>query len=230
VIEFARLQPQKFAAIATAVVVVLLLVVILTGSSSSSSSTSKKPDRPPTAPVAAPTPAKPAPPTAQHWVEQAESEVARRRYGRAIAAYERALATDKALARDTKVRTAVAQIATGGDAVAAVIALDVLATRLEPPDQKTIVEQASAGKLPDVRRRAFAIAEREGFEGSIDRFASWTLDLKQPQAACEDRRETIMKLRDLGDPRVLDVLKKARTQFACVTKDVDAAIAHLTAP
>jgi hypothetical protein len=125
-------------------------------------------------------------------------------------------------------RTGVTQIAGGADAIAAVIALEVLATRVTPPDRETIVKQASTGRLPEVRRRAFAIAERDGFAASIDRFASWTLDLKQ-QATCEERRETITKLRDLGDPRVIEALQKARTQYACVAKDAEAAIAHLQA-
>ena len=106
------------------------------------------------------------------------------------------------------------------------IALEVLATRLDPPEQKTIVEQASTGRLPEVRRRAFAIAERDGFAQSIDRLGSWTLDLKQ-QATCEERRETIAKLRDLGDARAVEALQRARTQYPCVAKDAAAAIAQL---
>jgi len=214
-VAIARKHPRRFAALATAVVVALLIVVIATRRSSV--------ERTPS-PVAT---AKPAPATtARQWVEQAESEIARRRYGRAIAAYERALATDRTLAADATLRTAVSQIAGGDDAIAAVIALEVLATRVTPPDQRTIVQQASNGRLPEVRRRAFAIAERDGFAESIDRFASWTLDLKQ-QATCEERREAITKLRDLGDPRVIEALQRARAQYACVAKDAAAAIEHI---
>jgi hypothetical protein len=156
----------------------------------------------------------------------AASEVARRRSGRAIDAYERALVADRTLGRDPDVRAALALLAWGSDAVTAVTALDVLATRLDPPDHKTIADVASKGRSLDVRRRAFAIAERDGFAQSIDRLTSWTLDLKQA-ATCDDRRDTIAKLRDLGDPRAVDALQHARTQYVCVADDAAAAIAQL---
>ena len=210
-----RRHPRLSTAIA-AVVVALVTAVIVMGRSSEES--------PPPAPVPVVDPA-----PARSFVEQAESEIARRRYGRAIAAFERALVADSSLARSPTLRTGVVQIVEGGDAVAAVVALEVLATRLQPPDHETIVRQASMGKLPEVRRRAFAIAERDDFAQSIDRFASWTLDLKQ-QATCEERRETITRLRDLGDPRAIEPLQKARVQYACVAKDAAAAIAHLEPP
>ncbi|HEY1558519.1 MAG TPA: serine/threonine-protein kinase [Kofleriaceae bacterium] len=215
-LAMARRYPARSAAIATACVLALVVVVIAT----------RSPSHAPVEHAPAPAAAPAATMTAPQWIARAESEIARRRYGRAIAAYERAIATDRSRARDGKLRIGVAQIAGGGDAVSAVIALDVLATRVDPPDQKSIVDLASTGKLLDVRQRAFAIAERDGYAQGIDRFASWTLDLKQ-QATCEDRRETITKLRDLGDPRVIEVLQRAKTQYACVAKDAAAAIAQL---
>ncbi len=220
-IAMSRQHPGRFAAVATAFVVVVLVIMIATRSSSAPVAAEHPPPAPSAAPVATT--------TAPQWIAQAENEVARRRYGRAIAAYERALATDRSLARDGKLRIAVAQIAEGTDAVAAAVALELLATRLDPPDKKTIIDLASTGKLLDVRQRAFSIAERDGYAQPIDRFASWTLDLKQ-QTTCEDRRETIMKLRDLGDPRVVDVLQRAKAQYACVAKDAAAAIAQLQSP
>src|SRR5690349_14629362 len=83
------------------------------------------------------------------------------------------------------------EIAGGGDAIAAVVALDVL-TRLDPPDHQAIANLAATGHLADVRHRAFAIAERDGFAASIDRAASWTLDLKQT-SSCDERKDLIAK-------------------------------------
>ncbi|MEO8699554.1 MAG: protein kinase [Kofleriaceae bacterium] len=212
----ARNHPGRTAAIATAVVALLVVLAIALRSSPATVD--------PTAatPVArGPDPAE----TARPFVTQGETELARRHYDRAIAAYERAITIDRALVRDAKVKTAVVEIAGAGDPVAAAVALELLATRLDPPDTATIVAHASTSKLPAVRRRAFAIAEREGFANGIDRVASWSLDLGQ-QLSCDDRRETIAKLRTLGDRRAIEALQKARTQ-ACTAKDAAAAIAEL---
>ena len=217
-IVMSRQHPARFAALATACVVAVLAIAIAIRPSSSGAVEH--------APAAAAAPAIAKPPPPASWIAQAEAEVARRRYGRAIAAYDRALAADHSLVRDGKLRIAVAQIASDGDAVSGVIALELLATHLDPPDKNTIVALASTGRVLEVRQRAFAIAERDGYAKAIDRFASWTLDLKQ-QSTCEDRRETITKLRDLGDPRVVEVLQRAKTQYTCVAKDAAAAIAQL---
>jgi serine/threonine protein kinase len=95
-IALARRRPAIFAAAATALVVAILLIAIVASSSSDDADklvteTPKK--NPKNDPVAA------TPIPATQWVQQAESEVARRRYTRAIAAYERALATDRTLAK-----------------------------------------------------------------------------------------------------------------------------------
>jgi serine/threonine protein kinase len=211
----ARRHPQRAAAIATLAVVVVLVLAFVIRSSS-------------TAAVKGATTTAPTPMTetarARTFVSQGDTDLARQRYAGAVAAYERALLADRTLARDAKLRTAIAQLAARGDAVTATVALD-LASRLEPPDTKTITDLAATAKLTAVRRRAFAIAERDGFAGSIDRLASWTLDLRQP-ASCDDRRETIAKLAMLGDKRAIDALQKARAQ-ACVAKDAAAAIERL---
>jgi hypothetical protein len=209
-------HPARFAAVVTGLVLVFLILLITCHGSSSTEGSHPA--------VAAP--ATNSTELARHWLGLAATELAGRRYSRAMNAYEQALVADRTLARDSKVRAAVTQIASDGDAVAGVIALEALATRLDPPDRKTIIDQASKGRVPEVRRRAFAIAERDGFAQSIDRFASWTLDLKQP-ATCDERRETITKLRDLGDPRAIETLQHARAQYACVAADAAAAIAQL---
>ena len=213
----ARRHPQRAAAIATLALVLVLVLAFVIRSSSTAAVKGGTSGATPPAPMTETA-------RARTFVSQGDVDLARQRYAGAVAAYERALLADRALARDAKLRTAVAQLAARGDAVTAVVALD-LASRLEPPDTKTITDLAATAKLAAVRRRAFAIAERDGFAGSIDRLASWTLDLRQP-ASCDDRRETIAKLVALGDKRAIDALQKARAQ-ACVAKDATAAIERL---
>jgi len=214
----ARRHPRRSAAIGSAAVLLLILVIAIGGSSSTT-----HPSEPVVAPVVEP-PVPDVAATARALATQADGELAKKRYGRALAAYERGLATDRALGRDDKLRTAIARIASRAEPVTAVIALEILATRLDPPDTKTIAELASTSRLFEVRHRAFAIAERDNFASSVDRFASWTLDLQQ--GTCDERRDAIAKLRELGDKRAVDPLQKARA-LPCLAKDAAAVIAQL---
>ncbi|MBA3820100.1 MAG: hypothetical protein H0X17_14495, partial [Deltaproteobacteria bacterium] len=141
-----------------------------------------------------------------------------------LAAYERALALDGTLAADAQVRTNLTRILDTKDSVAAVVALE-LALRLDPPAHELVKTQASTGKLSEVRRRAFAIAEREQLADGIDRVASWSLDLAQA-TTCEDRLAAILKLRRTGDARVLPALRKAKSH-RCVEREVAEAITYV---
>ncbi len=144
----------------------------------------------------------------------------------ALGSYERALQLTPELASDALLRTSVVSVLDTRDPVAAVIALEILATRLVPQGRDAIVAQASRGKAEQVRRRAVAIAERDGFAAGIDRVESWSLDVKQA-ASCDDRRHAIEKLRDHGDPRAIAVLKRVARQHACTEDAALAAIARL---
>jgi hypothetical protein len=226
----ARRHPRRTAAIATGSVALLLILVIAVGGSSSSSASSKSPGSNSNEPVAKLTPPVTPGPTdagddgkAKPWLEQGNAELAKKHYARSVAAFERALGADRAVGRDAKVRVAIATISARGDAVTSTVAMELLA-RLDPPDTKTIAWLAGVARSSDIRRRAFAIAERDGFVPSIDRLAAWTLDLKQ-LAGCDERRETIAKLRELGDAKAVDALKAIKQP--CVAKELAEAIEHL---
>ena len=145
-----------------------------------------------------------------------------------LAAYERAIALDRGLAGDPQLRQAVIKVLDARDAVAAVVALELLASRLEPRAREQILAQASSGKLSEVRHRAFAIAVRDGFADGIDQVGSWSLDVEQA-ASCDERRGAVMKLRTTGDRRALLLLRGLRGKFACNERDVASAIAELEA-
>jgi hypothetical protein len=177
------------------------------------------------APEKVPPPRGPVAANAGKYLAEANVEYGKKRFRRAIAAYERALAADKSLARDSSVRVPLVQIAKRGDPVNAIVALELLA-KLDPPDTQTITEIASTSKLVEVRHRAYAIAERDGFDASIDRYASWTLDLWQ--GTCVERSEAIARLVELGDARAVKELEKIGKGLPCVAKDAAAGVEKLT--
>lgn len=164
--------------------------------------------------------------SATDYLEQGHAELKQGRRLDALAAYERAIAMSAEVASDDQLRANVASILNTRDTIAAVIALEILATRLEPPALDAIIGQASNGKVGEVRRRSFAIAERDGFDDKIDRAESWSMDLEQA-TTCDDRKRAIAKLRSLGDRRAVAALKRTRKQHACVKQDATDAIAQL---
>jgi hypothetical protein len=145
----------------------------------------------------------------------------------ALGAYEHALTIDGRLATDPQLRANVMKLLDSHDGVSAVVALELLATRIEPLARDAIIGAAQGGKLPEVRHRAFAIAERLGIASSIDRVESWSLDLKQV-TSCDERRTAVLRLRGVGDKRAIAALRRAQTQFPCVAKDAGDTIAYLS--
>jgi len=142
----------------------------------------------------------------------------------AMSLYERAIRLDSSLAGNADIRHDAQAVVESKDAVAAVIALELLSS-LSPPGKDVIIATATTGKVADVRRRALAIADREGFD--VDRVASLSLDLTQA-TTCEDRRSVIGKLRATADKRAVAPLKKAKV-YKCVERDATDAIAELEA-
>ena len=152
---------------------------------------------------------------------------AMKRYLESLTAYERALTLSPKLASDTVLRANAAKVLETKDSVASVVALEILASRVSPPAHDEVIQYASSGKILDARRRAFAIAEREGIADKIDRVESWSLDLAAAQS-CEDRRAMIAKLASTNDKRAIPALKKAKL-YKCAEKDATDAIAALEA-
>ena len=147
---------------------------------------------------------------------------AMKRYLEALTAYERALTQDPKLASDTVLRANAIKVLETKDSVAAVVALEILASRVQPPAHDEVVRYASSGKMQDARRRAFAIAEREGLAAKIDRVESWSLDLAAA-GTCEDRRSLIAKLASTNDKRAIPALKRAKL-YKCAETDATDAI------
>jgi len=76
------------------------------------------------------------------------------------------------------------------------------------------IAQASTGKLPDARHRAFALAEQLGIDAGIDRIESWSMDLRQ-SPSCDERRTAVIQApRDRRFAARLPALRKARTQIS----------------
>ncbi|HEY5925335.1 MAG TPA: tetratricopeptide repeat protein, partial [Kofleriaceae bacterium] len=78
---------------------------------------------------------------------------AMKRYLESLTAYERALTQDPKLASDTVLRANAIKVLDTKDSVAAVVALEILASRVQPPAHDEVVRYASSGKMQDARRR-----------------------------------------------------------------------------
>lgn len=159
-------------------------------------------------------------------ITQANDDLSRGATLDAVSGYERALAADPALESSADVRGSLAKIASGKDAVAAVIALDLLARSVTPPARDVIAAQASKNPSREVRQRALAIALRDGFADTVDRLDGYVLDLQQAKT-CDERKASIGKLRDLGDPRASAAVRRAKGQFPCVEREATDALAVL---
>ena len=143
----------------------------------------------------------------------------------ALGAYERAIQLSPDLAKDAQIRTDVTTILDAHDPAAAMVALELLATRVSPPALDVIAQHAATDKSLDVRHRALAIAEREGAGDKVDRVAMWSLDLSQA-TSCDERRALIGKLRDAGDTRGVPPIRHALV-YKCNERDAADALAAL---
>jgi hypothetical protein len=145
-----------------------------------------------------------------------------------LSAYERAIRIESDLASDPQMRTNVISTLDSKDLAAAMVAIELLATRLSPPAIDVIASHASTDKTAEIRHRARAVAEREGAGERIDHVTSWSLDLGQA-ATCEERRALIANLRTAADKRAVPALRHAQA-FKCNEKDAVDAIAALDPP
>jgi serine/threonine-protein kinase len=241
VLELARTHRMIVAAAGGTLVLVLVIVIALASGGSSTGAKASSPDlvKRATALVNAGTPkdavdlletelvepAKPGDGPAYLLLGHARFAAGRRLD--ALAAYERAIVLAPKLAEDAQLRANATSIVGGKDAVEAVVALELLATRVKPRAEDLVLTVAATAKLADVRNRAQAIAEREGLAGRLDRVASLSLDLAQA-TTCEERRRVIGKLRATADRRALAPLRRAKV-YKCVEREASEAIAALEA-
>ncbi|MGE5183189.1 MAG: protein kinase domain-containing protein [Acidobacteriota bacterium] len=145
----------------------------------------------------------------------------------ALSAYERAIQLQPELAKDPQIRTDVTTALDSHDPAAAMVALELLATRVSPPALDVIAQHAATDRSLEVRHRALAIAEREGAGDKVDRVAMWSLDLGQA-TSCDERRALIGKLKDSGDARAIAPIRHALA-YKCNERDAADALAALQA-
>jgi eukaryotic-like serine/threonine-protein kinase len=154
----------------------------------------------------------------------------------AMAAYERALELAPDLRDDDAMRGNLVAMLGHKDKSAAVAAMAMVA-RL-PGGDAIVVEQASRGKVKEVRRRARDLAAERGVEDRVDWVSSWSLDLQQG-SSCRERAGAVPKLRALNDKAAIPALKKARSRTGgflglsdvndCFDRDATEAIEYLEA-
>ena len=157
----------------------------------------------------------------------------------ALAAYQTALSIAPDLGADVSLRVNLAAMVARKDRPKfALQALELAYVRLGPLAHALVIEHASRGKTPAVRKRAREMAEERGLTADVDWVGSYSADLAQG-ATCKDRREAIPKLRALRDKRGIPALKKARDRRGgflnladvndCLDRDAQEAIDFLQA-
>jgi eukaryotic-like serine/threonine-protein kinase len=161
---------------------------------------------------------------ASKLVEFGDAQLALGRQQPAVAAYERALRASPSLATDPALRKKLLEVLAAKDPLASVIALDLLAA-MTPPAHDAITTYAASGKHADARHRAVMIGERDGL--TIDRVASWSLDLQQA-TTCDERKLIIESMTRAADKRALTALRRVRA-MKCVEREASDAIARIEA-
>jgi serine/threonine-protein kinase len=135
------------------------------------------------------------------------AEMCRKRYEEGLEAYAAALAIDDELRDDARVLEDVRQLLSVRGM--RMEALKFMASKIGEPALPDLVEVASEGRKRALRHYAVELVTWLGAEDQIDWISSLSLDLAQLEK-CEQRAEVVEKLRQLGDPRAIPVLRKAR--------------------
>jgi hypothetical protein len=147
-------------------------------------------------------------------VQQAKGQMSSHHYRDAVVSYEASLMAGATPDRDLVGN--LRRIADGAEPAIATSALDVLAIDVGKPGYADLLA-STLHKSADVRHHAFALAESVGIGDSIDRVASWTLDLEQA-ANCDQRRDILAKIVATHDKRVPSVQKEA-ARYNCGAHD-----------
>jgi serine/threonine protein kinase len=156
-------------------------------------------------------------------------------HAEAMTAYLFGLRLSPELLASKILRADLVTILNGKDKTGGLAALELLATQPVPDADELIVEQASRGKLLEVRVRARTLAKQRGLAKRVDELDSYALDLEQG-ATCARRREAVRKLRMLGKKDAIPALRRAaedrgatgeQRPNACLEKDALAAIRYL---
>jgi tetratricopeptide (TPR) repeat protein len=157
-----------------------------------------------------------------------------------LQAYEEALRLDPGLRGDAALLVNIRSEL--GDKKVGFIALEMLIKQVGKPASALLIDIASDDRRPEFRKAARDACETLGCTDKVDLVGSYALDLSQAHT-CEDKRAAVQKLGEMGDPKAIEPLRKARSERrsllggflstsgnACVVKDIDAALTALGAP
>jgi serine/threonine protein kinase len=171
------------------------------------------------------------------------AEASAQRSLHALIAYEKAVALEPSLARDTRMRTNVELMLEKKAPRVVDAALEFLGTLAATGDGAAVdqlIDLASSSKVPRRRHKAVAVADEVGLGDRVDRLGSYLLDLQQGES-CQHRKEAVANLRALGNKNAIPALRKARKRIrseggfakkklntnACLSADAAKAIRHL---
>ena len=171
------------------------------------------------------------------------AEASAQRSLHALIAYEKAMALEPSLARDTRMRTNVELMLAKKAPRVVDAALEFLGTLAATGDGAAVdqlIDLASSSKVPRRRHKAVAVADEVGLGDRVDRLGSYLLDLQQGES-CQHRKEAVANLRALGNKNAIPALRKARKRIrseggfakkklntnACLSADAAEAIRHL---
>jgi serine/threonine-protein kinase len=153
-----------------------------------------------------------------------------------LAAYEEALRLDAGLRADAAMLVNVRNLL--GDKKLGKQALELMTDKIGRPAGAALAEIASEDRRVDFRQAAREACKTVGCIKSVDLVKSYTLDLQQGKT-CDARRLAVQGLGGTKDPRVVDVLKRARRQTGglfgevfgggnrCIRKDIDAILVEM---
>ncbi len=151
-------------------------------------------------------------------------------YGKALAAYTRAVELDRLLGDDPKMQANL-RLMIDDDGPRFAHAARLLIEHAADPAAKRALLAIAASKDRKERRDAFRILERLGFDGEIDRVKAFSWDLQQGET-CAERKAAVAKLRALGNPRAVPALqqtlaRKLRRANRCMLQHAQDAIRYL---
>ncbi|HTE49798.1 MAG TPA: protein kinase [Kofleriaceae bacterium] len=144
---------------------------------------------------------------AQAQLQLGNAYAARSEYEKALEAYTGALSDDPSLIEDERVRANL-RLMIDDEGQVLVDAAGILAERGHDTAARERIVELASSRHREVRKQAFALAEKLGLGERIDRLKSFTFDLVQ-EPSCPARREAVTKLRALGDRRALSPLQTA---------------------
>ena len=161
----------------------------------------------------------------------------------AIQAYERAIALKQSLSKDKMLRTNLNLMLGKTDPRVVHAALGLLGTLVREANdgdaEDQLVRMASSNKNLHTRQSAMAVADKVGLGDQVNRLNSYMLDLKQGNS-CAERKDTVAKLRALGDKQAIPALREAQNRTrteglfrrktnanACLRTDAEEAVQYL---